>query len=70
MVPVESIIIMDKKLETTVDKYEVASNDDDNVKVVQPHAAIGAVQVTDDRDIFLIPSPSADPRGALSISLK
>lgn len=61
---------MDKKFDTTVDKYEVAGSDDESPKAVQEHAAVGTVQVTDDDEVFLIPSPSADPRGALSISLK
>lgn len=61
---------MDKKDETIVDRFEVASSVDSTAKAVHRDAAIGAVQVVDDKEVFLIPSPSADPRGALSISTK
>lgn len=55
------------KLETTVSKYEVV---DDEIHKVHEAAAMGTVTINDTEDILLVPAPSADPRGALSTSLK
>jgi hypothetical protein len=60
---------MEKQAGTTVDRYEVV--DDESGKAVQQElAAMGTVTITDTKDIYLVPAPSADPRGALSASLK
>ena len=51
-------------METKVERYEVASDGETGfVKPVQESAAMGTVTITDLDEIFLIPAPSADPRG-------
>lgn len=51
-------------METKVERYEVASDGETGlVKPVQEAAAMGTVTITDLNEIFLIPAPSADPRG-------
>jgi hypothetical protein len=53
-----------KAMETKVERYEVASDGETGfVKPVQESAAMGTVTITDLNEIFLIPAPSADPRG-------
>ena len=52
-----------KPLETTVERYETVSDGEMSSKVIQQPAAMGTVTITDQKDIFLIPAPSADPRG-------
>ena len=53
-----------KAMETKVERYEVASDSETGiVKPVQESGAMGTVTMTDLNEIFLIPSPSADPRG-------
>lgn len=49
------------KVETIVHKYEVA--DEEIQAVRQEPAAMGTVTISDTKDIFLVPAPSADPRG-------
>lgn len=58
---------MDKKQETTfVDRYEVVDTEDgETIKPAPETAAMGTVTLTDSKDIFLVPTPSADPRGAV-----
>lgn len=52
-------------METKVERYEVASDGENGfVKPVQESAAMGTVTITDLNELFLIPGPSADPRGA------
>ncbi|ORY01676.1 major facilitator superfamily domain-containing protein [Clohesyomyces aquaticus] len=51
-----------KDLETVVERYEIASDGEATCKTVQQLAAMGTVTITDLDEIFLIPSPSADPR--------
>ena len=53
-----------KAMDTKVERYEVASDNETGfVKPVQESAAMGTVTITDLNEIFLIPVPSADPRG-------
>lgn len=52
-----------KPLETTVERYETISDGEVSAKVIQQPAAMGTVTITDTKDIFLVPAPSADPRG-------
>lgn len=54
-----------KEVETTVDRFETVSDDKDGItKVVVPQpAAMGTVTITDTEETFLVPTPSADPRG-------
>lgn len=54
-----------KAMETKVERYEIASDSETGiVKPVEESGAMGTVTMTDLNEIFLIPSPSADPRGA------
>lgn len=55
------------KLETTVNKYEVV---DEEIQVVQRPAAMGTVTISDTKDIFLVPAPSADPRGTTDLQYR
>ncbi|KAJ4406537.1 hypothetical protein N0V91_004479 [Didymella pomorum] len=58
-----------KAMETKVERYEVASDSETGiVKPVQESGAMGTVTMTDLSEIFLIPSPSADPRDPLNLS--
>lgn len=57
-------------METTVQKFEHVSDEDGPIKAVPQPAAMGTVTITDLEDIFLIPAPSADPRGASSLCSK
>jgi hypothetical protein len=53
-----------KAMETKVERYEVVTDTESGiVKSIQEPAAMGTVTITDLSEIFLIPSPSADPRG-------
>lgn len=57
-------------MKTEVERYEVASDSETGiVKPVLTSAAMGTVTITDLEEIFLIPSPSADPRGMCSMLL-
>jgi hypothetical protein len=54
-----------KAIETKVERYEVASDSETGImKPVPEPRAMGTVTMTDLNEIFLIPSPSVDPRGA------
>lgn len=54
-----------KDMKTKVERFEVASDGETGfVKPVEEQAAMGTVTITDLNDLFLIPSPSADPRGS------
>lgn len=56
-----------KAMETQVERYEVVSDTETGfVKPVQEPAAMGTVTITNLDEIFLIPAPSADPRGSWS----
>lgn len=51
-------------METQVERYECVSDAETGfVKPVQEPAAMGTVTITNLDEIFLIPAPSADPRG-------
>ena len=53
-----------KAMETKVERYEFASDGETGfVKPVEERATMGTVTITDLNELFLIPSPSADPRG-------
>ena len=56
----------EKKIEATIERLEEA--DSDVIKPVQTTDTMGTVTINDAEDIFLVPAPSADPRGALSAS--
>jgi predicted small secreted protein len=54
-----------KAMETKVERYEFTSDAEAGfVKPVQETAAMGTVTITDLNEIFLVPAPSADPRGS------
>jgi hypothetical protein len=56
-----------KAMETKVERYEVVPDTEAGfVKPIQEPAAMGTVTITDLDEIFLIPAPSADPRGLCS----
>ncbi|EGP86983.1 uncharacterized protein MYCGRDRAFT_43925 [Zymoseptoria tritici IPO323] len=57
---------MEKKLRTTVDRYECV-DDESGKGVHQESAAMGTVTITDTKEIFLVPAPSADPRDPLNL---
>lgn len=52
---------MEKKVDATVHHYEDV--EDGFAKIAKQSDAMGTVTITDTKDIFLVPSPSADPRG-------
>jgi hypothetical protein len=45
-----------------LERSETAS-DKDGLPVVTKSTTVGTVTISDSQDIYLIPSPSADPRG-------
>lgn len=53
-----------KTSETAVERFEYLSSDEDQRKngTFQTQA-MGTVTITDEKDIYLVPAPSADPRG-------
>ena len=56
-----------KAMETKVERYEVVSDGETGfVKPVVEPAAMGTVTMTNLDEIFLIPAPSAGPRGLCS----
>lgn len=53
-----------KTLETAVERFEYLSSDEEQSKDgIRQTQAMGTVAITDDKDIYLVPIPSADPRG-------
>ena len=59
-------IIKDMKpLQAAVERFEYLSADEEQTKKDGGHArqAMGTVTITDDEDVYLVPAPSADPRG-------
>ncbi|CZT18286.1 related to transporter protein HOL1 [Ramularia collo-cygni] len=56
---------MEKKIEPTVERYEDV--EDGITEVTQQPDAMGTVTVADTKDMFLVPSPSADPRDPLNL---
>jgi hypothetical protein len=59
-----------KAMETKVERYEVVSDGETGfVKPIVEPAAMGTVTMTNLDEIFLIPAPSADPRGLSSVTL-
>ncbi|KAF3031576.1 hypothetical protein E8E12_000958 [Didymella heteroderae] len=57
----------DKK-DITVEKFESLSHDESHRKGGIQSDAMGTVTITDDTEIYLVPSPSADPRDPLNMS--
>lgn len=51
----------DKKL--AVEKFETLSEYEAQSKDAARHQTMGTVTITESNEIFLVPSPSADPRG-------
>lgn len=49
-----------------VERCEVASDD---MPEVEKSNTMGTVTINDSQDLYLVPSPSADPRGSLDISV-
>ena len=49
-----------------VEKFETLSQDEAQSKNVARHQTMGTVTITDSNEVFLVPSPSADPRGTYS----
>jgi hypothetical protein len=59
-----------KAMETKVERYEVISDGETGfVKPIVEPTAMGTVTMTNLDEIFLIPAPSADPRGLSSATL-
>lgn len=53
-----------KSLEAAVERFEYLSTDEEQKKdCIHQSQAMGTVAITDDEDIYLVPAPSADPRG-------
>ncbi|KAF7455593.1 MFS general substrate transporter [Pyrenophora tritici-repentis] len=58
-----------KPSEATVERFEYLPSDEEYSKdgLRQTHT-MGTVTITDDTDVYLVPSPSADPRDPLNLS--
>jgi hypothetical protein len=54
-----------KDAKATVEKFESLADDESYGKGVQKPSAMGTVTISDLNDIYLVPAPSADPRGML-----
>lgn len=52
-----------KAPELQVEKYEYASDGEAGPEKTIHESAMGTVTITDSSEIFLVPAPSADPRG-------
>lgn len=53
-----------KSSQTAVERFEYLSTDEEQAKDgIHRSQAMGTVTITDDTDIYLVPAPSADPRG-------
>jgi hypothetical protein len=53
-----------KSSEMTVERFESLSTDEAQSKnALHQTQTMGTVTITDEVDIFLVPAPSADPRG-------
>jgi hypothetical protein len=55
-----------KALEATVERFESLNDDEMQGKGLTPSSAMGTVTITDLNEIYLVPAPSADPRGKLN----
>jgi hypothetical protein len=55
-----------KVMEATVERFESLPGEEMKGKGLTPPAAMGTVNLTDLQEIFLVPAPSADPRGMMS----
>jgi hypothetical protein len=51
-----------KALETTVERFEEMQN-----KGIPSPGAMGTVTISDHKEIYLVPAPSADPQGMLRL---
>jgi hypothetical protein len=54
-----------KVMEATVERFESLHSEEMKGKGFTPPAAMGTVNLTDLQDIYLVPAPSADPRGMM-----
>jgi hypothetical protein len=54
-----------KDAKATVEKFESLADAESYGKGIQKSSAMGTVTISDLNDIFLVPAPSADPRGML-----
>lgn len=52
-----------KPSEVNVERFEYLSTDEESKDGLHQSQTMGTVAITDDKDIYLIPAPSADPRG-------
>lgn len=54
----------EKLVDSTVERFESLSADEsDGKNGLQPTETMGTVRFTEEQDIYLVPAPSADPRG-------
>lgn len=64
-------ITKDAKLaDVQVERFEYLSSDEESKDGLQKLQTMGTVTITDDEDIYLVPAPSADPRGYSTCSLQ
>lgn len=52
-----------KPFDVQVERFEYLSTDEESKDGLQKLQTMGTVTITDDKDIYLVPAPSADPRG-------
>jgi hypothetical protein len=57
-----------KIMEATVERFESLSDEEMNGKGLTPPEAMGTVNFTDLTEVYLVPAPSADPRGTVSLN--
>jgi hypothetical protein len=59
-----------KSSEMTVERFESLSTDEAHSKnALHKTQTMGTVTITDEVDIYLVPAPSADPRGICTFSI-
>jgi hypothetical protein len=56
-----------KASEATVERFESINDDEMQGKGITPPGAMGTVTITDLKEIYLVPAPSADPQGRLNL---
>lgn len=52
-----------KLLDVNVERFEYLSSDEESKNGLKKLQTMGTVTMTEDKDIYLVPAPSADPRG-------
>jgi hypothetical protein len=55
--------------DTTVEKFEYLSQDEAHSKGAAQHDTMGTVTILHSSEVYLVPSPSADPRGTPVVAL-